>query len=654
MNGSISNATTERLTENFNHQCSIPKLPSLRDFSYDDDIKKFITIMEDLQLNVVDRKRAQNSVELLLINKGTCSDTNPSLFDDARIKLFTVDDKKLSTILDSSDGLNANLHANISCLVNAIIYNSGDEKNYNPLTTERIRNWFKNLHQIGTASYEGYALSSSFSKETNLFVLKTPRSTLYDDLLHETLIGFYALNPIRELIPNFMYVYGYTQCSPSVMSKRKPITWCSSDNSHVSYMIIENITNSQPLGEFLLRSDIDAIDFLAVFAQILNALNIAHKKRSFTHYDLHDENIVVKEYKELVAIPFYGSFPDASTSCNIQGYIATKYIPFIIDYGFSTINISGVGFGKIGYEKYGITNEPFPMFDVYKLLGFLGQRLRNTSDIFPLVDTLFSFFGEGPLLNRVLKRLENKKDLYRAPEKYRSLTYDDYINWMLKHSGLLFPIHLDLNALINNGVIIPPFNSILDSCRFYQLTTSESLPANNLEFCDAIISIMESPILSDESKNSYIDKLNADYSASDNFDNQEAYIYVLLVTAATEMENIKFPPVTGSLMNNVNFTKKYRDQLLLLLKLKDISFQLTSFYRSSICALQIQGSLDFYQDKITDLIYEINVIDNFIADNKDKLEKYLFFIKNKRNLKPLSNELLYFWSVEYINFLSVL
>src|SRR5699024_1716601 len=129
----------------------------------------------------------------------------------------------------------------------------------------------------------------------------------------------------------FAYVLGIFECSSPHVLNEKVISFCQNNKRNVvNYIIYEKI-NGIVLSEFIIDKDEEVI--LNILTQLILALGVAYEKYEFTHYDLHSNNIIVRELDEEVEIKY-----------TIEGkdyFVVTKYIPTIIDYGRSFIRVDG-------------------------------------------------------------------------------------------------------------------------------------------------------------------------------------------------------------------------------------------------------------------------------------------------------------------------
>src|SRR5690606_21579196 len=129
----------------------------------------------------------------------------------------------------------------------------------------------------------------AFKLESNsypLYVIKVAADPTDDSLPHEALGGMGAINTLRNRVPNFMHTYGAFMYAPPILdSNGKVASWCPAKTGEITYLVLENIQSAVPLKD-LVWNMTDA-EFLQVYLQILNALNVAYKDFDYTHYDLH-------------------------------------------------------------------------------------------------------------------------------------------------------------------------------------------------------------------------------------------------------------------------------------------------------------------------------------------------------------------------------
>jgi len=245
----------------------------------------------------------------------------------------------------------SNLMEEMRCIINLIVSPTGGKIN----EYERINYFFSETKQFGEVSSSGIALRSSLSSKKSkyngdLIVIKCPQDPNDSyELTHEACVGL-VLNNLRHKIPNFCYVYDSFNCSSPWINQetRKVLNWCITDKNVVNYVVYENINNSKPFKKWSqipnkdkniieeikyfshwnpqileLIPEINAgdkqsilefknelkynktLEFLLYYLQFLFALDYANVAYDFTHYDCHDENILIRKYSDLILIQLF-------------------------------------------------------------------------------------------------------------------------------------------------------------------------------------------------------------------------------------------------------------------------------------------------------------------------------------------------------------
>lgn len=643
-------------------KCSSVNLPPNQSFVFPESLSKDIEIFTDKTINRKERAIHQMKVETFLVNKGKCSHLNPRIMNDFRLRLFNMDPDKIDE--EVSNNLDAKIHDYISCYVDAITYDNKSGK-YPFSVSDRVYNWFVNEELVGAKSAEGFAFRTSTTPESKLFVTKSPRNFRRDELVHEALIGLYAMNKLRHYLPNYMYVYGYIQCSNAIINYKEVISWCSESEPKYSYLITENIRDAVPIKEFIVDPSIDENDFMAVFYQIENALNLAYGQYGYTHYDLHSSNIMVRKYKKLIAIPYYG------TKGIIMGYITTIYVPYIIDYGYSRITVGNIGFGKIGLEHAGINGQyAFPMYDTYKLIGFLGEAIYTTTKgpnfvkFAAMLEILFSFFGDisGNLNNRVIKRLSSGgTDFYNISETYLPITHDHYINWLYK-SGLPIPIITNVNDLYNANIYPEysnPINTNLNTCDFYDRISSDNEPSTSLEYCEAVTAIDLDRSLTTETKQSALNWLDEHFNAKEYFEYSLPILINKLQSAFQYYNNTKdqqnniIPNITtisDITLSESFYVDYYRTFIINYFRIKQAIIEVIVAIKANICALETQDSLSNYEEAIIELQTDIDDFEIILNLQNLILKNNINYTVSKDWSKS-NRKVVEFWLEDHPNYL---
>lgn len=615
--------------------CDVPKYPETRELIFPQDLHEELRIINDTKRKAVNRTKSLEKVEEWLVDHGSCSQLNPSIVDNLQERMFDIDPKQIQEYLDGLGTLNAYIHANLACLVNAIYRHYKPNSPFDSLIRERIKNWLPYLKLIGGKSLNGYAFQTSFnSYDTQLFVLKVPQDLDDDTLIHEATIGLYVTNKMRHLLPNFMYVYGYTRCAPPILDDDgNLLTWCTSNQPDSSYLITEKIINGQSFKDFFDNTDLKFIDFQLIFLQLLNALNQGFKRYKFTHNDLHHNNVIIRKFQSKVAVPYY----DASS--NVTGYIASKYIPVIIDYGTSGSQIGNQLIGIFGLAKSGISpTRPFPMYDIYKLLCFLYEKLSTSKNaksnegsvIRTFLSQAFDVFGDGPINERVLRRVSNAdEDRYEAPSYLRKMAYDDYI----KLSQHLFASNLIISAKEPTpvNIYLPWYNAKYEVCDFHEKFNKGSKDLTAFEYCQTITTLKNNITLDDNYCSEAKQWLDSKFNA-------ESYFITIQVKIQQDINDCQV--IIDFLHNNIieiptkqNITTEAYiisslNRVTLLLRLYEKITTLTSMIRASSCALTEQQSYDKYNLQIEQLLNTIQEWTNIFEQSQQLVKQQLSMLYN--------------------------
>lgn len=271
----------------------------------------------------------------------------------------------------------------------------------NKLENFLLHRWIVSAQRIGTKSAMGTAFALKNREGETLFVAKVANDDEdpLNEVAHEAVIGMLAVNPVGNKVPNFVHTYGVYSCHPPIIDfDTQDVDFCpsSADGSNIKklHLIIENVAEAYNMKE--LVGEIDAPDFVEIYLQIVNALNVAYNMNNFTHYDLHAENVLIQKLVEPISIPIY--FKDKTK------YLITNYLVKIIDYGLAYASIQGYDIGS--YDAVGIVpaESAYQIYDAYKYLFFTGLACKNlknptmyTTNIYNIVEYIYkSNFAEYP------------------------------------------------------------------------------------------------------------------------------------------------------------------------------------------------------------------------------------------------------------------
>lgn len=314
-----------------------------------------------------EKQRAQ---EMSIITNATGAVCPVQRLDTLQEQIVNLQPQEFKAILQSQF-YNPEVMIAAMCVAGAIFY-SNPAMVGNISDNQRIRNWLRRLRRIGAESVEGYAMVAGVENANDVFIVKAPRSTENDELQHELFVGMFGLNQLRAVVPNFAYVLGGFRCSPPMIDTdtKEVVAFCNNDRFNVNYVLYENITPAVTFREYVATCTPQ--QFLNKYLQILYALHVAWQTCQFTHYDLHDENVLVRDVsaaaKNLGAWSDRGFYIPYQTERG-QEYILTDAVSTVIDFGIAHIKYNGQHYGVYNRLAWGVfPRRSFPMHDAYKLL----------------------------------------------------------------------------------------------------------------------------------------------------------------------------------------------------------------------------------------------------------------------------------------------
>lgn len=346
----------------------------------------------------------------------------------------------------------------------------------NSVLHAKIRQYFRKIRQFGGESVEGYALKGVFgqqefkrsssrrdllSDDSGLFVLKVPRDPANNNLVHEMIVATYGTNKLRNRIPNFAYIYSGMKCSPPWIKIDKDVaTFCtpnfnsgsasiggtpnfnsstggvnsqvsatgtqSAKSNNVSYLLYENINPSKPFSDLLKTISIQT--FLNYYIQLLLSLRMAYLECNFTHYDLHTDNVLVRDLvvdgtKRKVILTYQ--------TPRGEEYMESDAIATIIDFGLGYIKYQDRDYGTYNRIPFSIMpDRPAPLFDAYKFLCFsiFEANSLGNSTLVGQLEKLFRFFNKDEPVLRALELQFHSR--FSLPYSSASDKIDQFIEYV--------------------------------------------------------------------------------------------------------------------------------------------------------------------------------------------------------------------------------
>lgn len=143
-----------------------------------------------------------------------------------------------------------------------------------------------------------------------------------------------GLNRLSRFCPHYCKAYGTIKCKvdPSKRKSGNPFNNNAKKKITKEILLMEHIERAPKLCSYINSNKIPENVLYSSIKQVLMAVSIAQKKRKFSHYDLHSDNILMKRCdKDLVFL--------YALDENNQFLVPTHgHYPIIIDFGFSYID----------------------------------------------------------------------------------------------------------------------------------------------------------------------------------------------------------------------------------------------------------------------------------------------------------------------------
>ena len=238
----------------------------------------------------------------------------------------------------------------------------------------------KPLKSIGAVSANGFVKELTYEHKGYVAnaILKSSANPRSDNLLYEAVVGLF-LNKVSKYLPCFVETYGLYEYTDPLVYKmlmrdkltqpdsikdglkriatknrdiRQSMIADSCKNSTSISVLIQHLKGVETVKEKCKSRSFVRNDLVYVLFQVYMALNTL--SGSFTHYDLHNENVLVYEPVKGKYIEYHYHLADGT-----EFTFKSPYIAKIIDYGRSYYKYSsGNGAGKFRDTMCGVCVKP--------------------------------------------------------------------------------------------------------------------------------------------------------------------------------------------------------------------------------------------------------------------------------------------------------
>lgn len=379
----------------------------------------------------------QRSQEKILLRQHLSKDCP---IDEIRSRLINIDSAKLGDIV-KSEFYNPDVMKITSCINQAVVNGVYYDVSNNPDIMRSVQEWFSSPRKIGDDSADGIVFKSDVRDGDNMVVLKSPREISVhsnDQFAHELFIGKMGLNKARHDIPNFVYTFGGFKCEGSGVNEGGDGILCGGiSGKPVQYIIYENIEPAISVKSYL--DTCGPGGYLSLMMQIIFTTYYGYLKFDWTHYDLHTNNVLMREVKT--------QKPKFCIKYPIDGkdyYVRSTHVATIIDYGRSHIKVNGCHYGYCLERGEIYPDKSFPIFDIYKFLMLTARYLHycdtpSSLRCFEVAKKIFSFFNTEESLNQAIERQYETRYQFPGLEYVKSLfTVPDLIRHIRKKIPKLF------------------------------------------------------------------------------------------------------------------------------------------------------------------------------------------------------------------------
>jgi hypothetical protein len=357
-------------------------------------------------------------------------------------------------------------------LIRTLLLSSTENKSDNLLIlpNSSINNWLTSLNKLPVKSVGGWVYIANIFNTSFEIIIKTPKDAITDlpDILREYAIANIEINKLRYIIPTFMYTFDFFMCNPPDEDTGflNIDDICDDSKTPKSIYIMTEKIEGDTISDLIKNNKVDFNSWLFIFLQILLSLEISQRQLEFTHFDLHNGNVIVQTSKTI-------SY-DVNIDESMYSIENSNLSPVIIDFGLSTVNLKGKTVGSTDFPQYGMLNFMVQGFDMYKFLCFSADnayRAKNMALFNSIID-IFNFYDKDDTLN-IVKTKENgiRKTLktYCMEGSYTNIA--KYTPLMLFH--WVYNKYRNSNPYIRNNI------NILNRTNFVNISYSNYLKDYN-------------------------------------------------------------------------------------------------------------------------------------------------------------------------------
>jgi len=249
------------------------------------------------------------------------------------------------------------------------------EKYYQENKDKPWQEWLKVKTVFPRPGKQGLVgLMSAKNDESILYVFKVSQYINY--LVQHELSVMQSLNDLAEFCPHFCKSVGGIMCVVDPMKRKEgnPFECENKFSIEKEVLLSEYLHNSYKFYNYIISEKVPENVLYSTVKQCLLAVAIAQRKKRFTHYDLHSNNLMMKKCsKDLVFLYVLDE--------NNQFCVATRgHYPVVIDFGFSYAGDMDGGYlwQTLNHTEVGFMSDRFdPIADPKLFLVTVSDEINN-------------------------------------------------------------------------------------------------------------------------------------------------------------------------------------------------------------------------------------------------------------------------------------
>lgn len=266
--------------------------------------------------------------------------------------------------------------------------------------------WLCDITKLDTKNKQGIVYKARLRETNEIIIIKYIKTTLLPIGQIEINNGI-QLNTLNTVFFGKLLGFFYTNFSTLSNIPKEQSDILKYSDSSKNVCILTRFETGIPLK--ILIHKLSLSDYVQILLQICMALEAAQEKLSFTHYDLHTNNIIIR--KIIKSNSLFDEY-----DCRFQN----TYQPIIIDFGMSYVKNCKIFFKSCPSKM--MLNCCQPGYDLYTFLLFCldeiekNQKINESVRVF-ILKILTDFYQDKNLGKNYLEMLRNGGANLKTPKE---------------------------------------------------------------------------------------------------------------------------------------------------------------------------------------------------------------------------------------------